>query len=55
MLYPGQGCVDGWSGDQLLIAPPYSITEAEIDTIVDGARKAIEEALAHAPNEMFQQ
>ena len=31
MVYPMQGCVDGVSGDHLLLAPPAIITDAQID------------------------
>jgi adenosylmethionine-8-amino-7-oxononanoate aminotransferase len=30
LVYPIQGCVDGYSGDHVLIAPPAVITEEEI-------------------------
>ena len=32
-LYPGNGTVDGKSGDHILVAPPYNSTPAEIDLI----------------------
>ncbi|RFU24292.1 hypothetical protein B7463_g12043, partial [Scytalidium lignicola] len=34
-VYPGKGTVDGISGDHVLISPPYNVTPAEIDTIVE--------------------
>jgi adenosylmethionine-8-amino-7-oxononanoate aminotransferase len=33
-VYPGGGSIDGIRGDHVLIAPPYTVTEAEIVTIV---------------------
>jgi adenosylmethionine-8-amino-7-oxononanoate aminotransferase len=44
LVYPIQGCVDGVSGDHLLIAPPAVITEDQIDWAVDQLRNSIEEA-----------
>ena len=44
LVYPMQGCVDGVSGDHLLIAPPAVITAEQIDWAAKQVRKAIEEA-----------
>ena len=44
LVYPMQGCVDGTSGDHLLIAPPAVITPDQIDWAVDQLKSAIEEA-----------
>lgn len=33
-IYPGAGTVDGKRGDHVLIAPPYTVTEAELQSIV---------------------
>jgi len=41
LVYPIQGCVDGVSGDHLLIAPPAVITEEQIDWAVDQLRESI--------------
>ncbi len=35
LVYPGGGTADGRSGDHILLAPPYNVTDAELDTIVD--------------------
>ena len=35
IVYPTGGNVDGVRGDQVLIAPPYTATRAEIDEVVD--------------------
>jgi adenosylmethionine-8-amino-7-oxononanoate aminotransferase len=44
LVYPVQGCVDGVSGDHLLIAPPAVITVEQIDWAVDQLRESIQEA-----------
>lgn len=41
ILYPGSGSVDGVQGDHLLVAPPFVITEEQIDELVDLLRAAI--------------
>ena len=46
LVYPMQGCVDGISGDHLLLAPPAVITESEIAWAVEQLRDAIVETLA---------
>lgn len=43
MVYPMQGCVDGYKGDHLLIAPPVVITEEQIRWAVDKVKAAVEE------------
>ncbi|MBI5066465.1 aminotransferase class III-fold pyridoxal phosphate-dependent enzyme [Candidatus Woesearchaeota archaeon] len=35
LIYPSQGCIDGYSGDCMLIAPPYIINEQDADKIVE--------------------
>jgi adenosylmethionine-8-amino-7-oxononanoate aminotransferase len=35
LLYPSTGNVDGTDGDYLLIGPPLTIIDDEIDLIVD--------------------
>ncbi len=46
LVYPIQGCVDGVSGDHLLIAPPAVITAEQIDWAVDQLKESIGEAAA---------
>jgi adenosylmethionine-8-amino-7-oxononanoate aminotransferase len=48
LVYPMQGCVDGVSGDHVLIAPPAVITTQEIAWAVKELSEAIEEASASA-------
>jgi len=35
LIYPGGGTADGRAGDHILLAPPYNVTDAELDMIVD--------------------
>jgi adenosylmethionine-8-amino-7-oxononanoate aminotransferase len=44
LVYPMQGCVDGSSGDHLLLAPPAIITHEQIASAVDQLAAAIREA-----------
>jgi len=46
LVYPSGGTADGVAGDHVLIAPPYTVTAAEIDTIVDRLGGAVAAALA---------
>ena len=34
LIYPGGGTADGRSGDHILLAPPYNVTDDELETIV---------------------
>jgi adenosylmethionine-8-amino-7-oxononanoate aminotransferase len=45
LVYPIQGCVDGYSGDHVLIAPPAMITKEEIAWATQQLREAIEAAV----------
>lgn len=42
MVWPNTGHADGTNGDLVMLAPPYIITEAEIDEIVGRFRQALE-------------
>ena len=46
LVYPIQGCVDGVSGDHLLIAPPAVITAEQIDWAVERLAASIQEVAA---------
>ncbi len=46
--YPRGGTVDGRLGNQVLIAPPFIITSAQIDGLVDKLAEAIEAAITSA-------
>jgi len=41
ITYPGNGGVDGIHGDHILLAPPFTIDENQIDTMVDILHHAI--------------
>lgn len=45
-LYSGAGMVDGVRGDHVMVAPPFIVTEAEIDTIVGVIAEALDEVAA---------
>src|SRR5580698_1481848 len=49
LVYPMQGCVDGTSGDHLLLAPPAVITREEITWSVTQLRAAVDEAASSLP------
>ncbi|PSS05303.1 aminotransferase [Coniella lustricola] len=34
VVYPGSGTYDGWSGDHIIIAPPYTVTADDVESIV---------------------
>ncbi len=44
--YPMGGTIDGKRGDHIIVAPPYIVTAADIDTIVDRLGDAVDAALA---------
>jgi adenosylmethionine-8-amino-7-oxononanoate aminotransferase len=48
MCYPMGGTVDGVSGDHVVLAPPYIITEAQLDEIVDKLGRSIDRVIAAA-------
>jgi len=48
MVYPMGGTVDGLAGDHVLIAPPFIITEAHIEEIVEKLGIAVSGALKTA-------
>ncbi len=45
MVYPMGGTIDGRHGDHVLVAPPFIVTEAQIETIVERLGAAVEAAL----------
>jgi adenosylmethionine-8-amino-7-oxononanoate aminotransferase len=46
LVYPGGGTIDGVRGDHVLIAPPFIIDAATVDTIVERLGEAIDAAVA---------
>ncbi|MEZ5932004.1 MAG: aspartate aminotransferase family protein [Alphaproteobacteria bacterium] len=45
MCYPMGGTIDGQSGDHVLLAPPFIVTDADLETITDRLAQAIDSAL----------
>jgi adenosylmethionine-8-amino-7-oxononanoate aminotransferase len=45
MVYPMGGTIDGRRGDHVLIAPPFIVTESDVDTIVDRLGDAVDAAV----------
>lgn len=41
-VYPGAGTIDGLKGDHVLLAPPYTVTEEQLERIVSVLKAAIE-------------
>ncbi len=46
MVYPMGGTIDGHRGDHVLLAPPFIVTDADLDAIVDRLAGAIDAAIA---------
>jgi adenosylmethionine-8-amino-7-oxononanoate aminotransferase len=46
LVYPMGGTIDGLHGDHVLIAPPFIVSAAEVQTIVERLALSIDEALA---------
>lgn len=46
ICYPAGGTVDGVHGDHILLAPPFIISDDEIDMLADRLTRAIDTALA---------
>jgi len=46
LVYPMQGCVDGYAGDHLLIAPPAVVSQDQISWAAEQLREAIRRAPA---------
>lgn len=46
MVYPMGGTIDGRLGDHVLLAPPFIVTDDDLDQIVARLRRAIDAALA---------
>jgi len=48
LLYSGTGNADGVNGDQILLGPPFVITDDELVRIADGLAEALDAALGDA-------
>jgi adenosylmethionine-8-amino-7-oxononanoate aminotransferase len=49
MVYPMGGTIDGQHGDHVLLAPPFIVSDSELDAIVERLAQAIDAALAELP------
>ena len=49
ICYPTGGNVDGVKGDQIILAPPYNASRAELDEIVDKLQQSLSEVMAALP------
>ncbi|MGG5822717.1 aspartate aminotransferase family protein [Falsiroseomonas sp. HW251] len=48
ICYPSSGTADGTNGDHVLLAPPFTVTEAEVEAIVAMLGRAMERSLRAA-------
>lgn len=42
---PGSGCADGKNGDMVQLAPPYTVSAADIELIVDRMAQVVKHVL----------
>ena len=49
LLYSGTGLANGVDGDAILLGPPFVVTDAELERIVDGLARAVDAALVATP------
>ena len=52
ICYPGGGTADGESGDHVLIAPPFNVTQSQIEEIVAKLASALDGALQTLPRQL---
>jgi adenosylmethionine-8-amino-7-oxononanoate aminotransferase len=45
LIYPGGGTADGRRGDHILLAPPYNVTDEELDSIVNLLAQTVDAVL----------
>lgn len=45
ITYPAAGCIDGRSGDHILLAPPFNLTDGQLDETVDKLGRALKLAV----------
>lgn len=43
IIFTGNGCADGVDGDLIMVSPPFIITQAQIDYVVDVLRESFKE------------
>jgi adenosylmethionine-8-amino-7-oxononanoate aminotransferase len=49
IIYPGGGTADGDSGDHVLIAPPFNVTDSQLEQIVASLGSAVDAAIKALP------
>jgi hypothetical protein len=47
MVYAMGGTIDGQRGDHIVLAPPYIVTDADLEAIIERLGAALDAALAH--------
>jgi adenosylmethionine-8-amino-7-oxononanoate aminotransferase len=45
ICYPAGGCIDGRSGDHILLAPPFNLADSQLDEIVEKLGRALKLAI----------
>ncbi|MHA1599615.1 MAG: aspartate aminotransferase family protein [Alphaproteobacteria bacterium] len=50
MCYPGNGTIDGESGDHILLAPPFIVEDSHVERIVETLGDAVDAAIAGLPS-----
>jgi adenosylmethionine-8-amino-7-oxononanoate aminotransferase len=48
MVYPMGGTIDGVRGDHVLLAPPFIVSDDDLDRIVERLGRAVDGAIAQA-------
>ena len=46
MCYPMGGTIDGARGDHVLLAPPFIVTDEELDLLIERLVEAVDTAVA---------
>jgi adenosylmethionine-8-amino-7-oxononanoate aminotransferase len=42
-LFPATGCADGWRGDQIWLAPPYTVQKQDVEEIVNRLGRVVDD------------
>ena len=48
VCYPSGGCIDGFRGDHVVLAPPFILADSQVDEVVDKLGKSLERAITGA-------
>jgi adenosylmethionine-8-amino-7-oxononanoate aminotransferase len=48
LCYPMGGTIDGVRGDHVLLAPPFIVSESQLDELVDKLGRAIDTAIGQS-------